>query len=90
MNTILEKVQEEVIKWTGVTAESHRFGGIEFRLNKREMGQTQGDRLTDLHFPMKIRNELVISGRVSPHHILSKSGGVSYWMNRDEEDVYLS
>jgi Family of unknown function (DUF5519) len=28
------------------------------------------DRLADLPFPMKIRDELVNSRRVSPHHVL--------------------
>jgi Family of unknown function (DUF5519) len=87
MNTILDKVQNEILKWPGVTAEPHRFGGIEFRLNKREMGHIHGNRLADLPFPMKIRNELVNSGRVSPHHVLPQSGWVSYWINRGEEDI---
>jgi hypothetical protein len=36
---------------------------------------------------MKIRNELVNSGRVSPHHVLPQSGWVSYWKNNGEKDV---
>jgi hypothetical protein len=36
---------------------------------------------------MKIRNELVNSGRVSPHHVLPQSGWVSYWINNGEKDV---
>ena len=70
-----------------MSAEAHRFGGIEFRLNKREMGHMHGDRLVDLPFPMNIRNELVNSGRVSPHHVSPQSGWVSYWINKGGEDV---
>ena len=36
---------------------------------------------------MKIRNELVNSGRVSPHHVLPHSGWISYWINNGEKDV---
>ena len=36
---------------------------------------------------MTIRNELVSSGRVSPHHVLPQSGWVSYWINNGEKDV---
>jgi hypothetical protein len=87
MNMILERIKKEILSWPSVTAEQHRFGGIEFRLNKREMGHIHGDRLADLPFPMKTRNELVNSGRVSPHHVLPQSGWVSYWINKGEDDV---
>ena len=87
MTNILESIQKEILSWPFVTAETHKFGGIEFRLNKREMGHIHGERLVDLPFPMKIRNELVSSGRVSPHHVLPQSGWVSYWINNGEKDV---
>ena len=32
MNTILERIRKEILTWPNVTAEPHRFGGIEFRL----------------------------------------------------------
>lgn len=87
MTNILESIEKEILSWPYVTAETHRFGGIEFRLNRREMGHIHGERLADLPFPMEIRNELVNSGRVSPHHVLPQSGWVSYWINNGEEDV---
>lgn len=78
MTNILESIEKEILSWPYVTAETHRFGGIEFRLNRREMGHIHGERLADLPFPMEIRNELVNSGRVSPHLVLPQSGWVSY------------
>jgi hypothetical protein len=84
---ILEKIKKELLSWPGVTAEQHKFGGIEFRLNKREMGHIHGDRLADLPFPMKIRDNLVNSGRAFPHHVMPQSGWVSYWIEKGEEDV---
>ena len=86
MSTIIESIKKEILSWPYVTSEPHRFGGIEFRLNKKELGHIHGDRLADLPFPMSIRNDLVNSGRVSPHHVLPKSGWVSYWI-RDEADI---
>ena len=52
MSMILEKIKKEILSWPNVTAEQHKFGGVEFRLNKREMGHIHGDRLADLqvHF----------------------------------------
>jgi hypothetical protein len=86
MSTILESIKKELLSWSFVIAEPHRFGGIEFLINKREMGHIHGDRVADLPFPMSVRNELVNSGRVSPHHFLPQSGWVSYWI-KGEEDI---
>ena len=87
MSIILEKIKKELLSWPGVTAEQHKFGGIEFRLNKREMGHIHGDRLADLPFPMKTRDNLVNSGRAFPHHVMPQSGWISYWVEKGEEDV---
>lgn len=83
---IFKKISKEILSWSGVTSGVHRFGGIEFRIGRKEMGHLHGDTLADIPFPMHIRNELVESGRVSPHHILPKSGCVSKWI-KSEEDI---
>lgn len=83
---ILEKINKEILSWPGVTTGQHRFGGTEFRVGKREMGHIHGDKLADLPFPMQVRNELIESGRASPHHILPESGWVSKLI-RSEEDM---
>ena len=87
MSNILASIQKQILSWPNVTAELHRFGGLEFKFNKRELGHLHGERVADLPFPMTTRNELVNSGRVSPHHVLPQSGWVSYWINNGEGDV---
>lgn len=75
---ITDQIRREVLSWPGVTEEPHRFGGIEFRLGKRELGHLHGDYLADLPFPVRVREELVAAGKAMPHHILPASGWVSY------------
>jgi Family of unknown function (DUF5519) len=58
---------------------------LEFKVGGREMGHLHGDTLADLPFPMNIRNMLVNSGNVSPHHILPQSGWISKWIRSDED-----
>jgi hypothetical protein len=87
MSKVLERIKNEILSWPDVSVVPHQFGGIEFRLNKRELGHIHGDSLADLPFPMSVRNELVNSGRASPHHVLPQSGWISYWFERGEEDV---
>ena len=87
MNTqITQTIKEAILKWPGITTEPNRFGGIEFLVNKKEMGHLHGEKLADLPFPVEIRKELVASGRALPHHIYPESGWVSYWI-RNSEDI---
>ena len=65
-----EKIQKEILSWPNVTAQPHKFGGIEFRVNKRETGHIHGEHVADLPFPMKTRNDLVNSGHVSLHGLI--------------------
>lgn len=81
-----EIIQREVSGWPEVEAKPHRFGGVEFRVNGREIGHLHGDRLADLPFPQKVREELVEAGRAKLHHVLPQTGWVSYPI-RGEEDV---
>lgn len=80
------KIRNAVSEWSGVTIHPHRFGGIEFRLGKRELGHIHGDSLLDIPFPMPIRNKLIHSRRVQPHHILPESGWVSFYI-KTENDI---
>jgi hypothetical protein len=60
-----------------VEAAPHRFGGVEFRLGRRELGHLHGDRIADLPFPRRVRDELVAEGRARPHHVLPHSGWIT-------------
>ena len=79
------RIAHEVGSWDGVTVSPHRFGGVEFRVGRRELGHVHGDRLADLPFPIAIRRELVAAGRAEPHHILPQSGWISLWIRHDAD-----
>ena len=64
-------------EWPGVEQAPHRFGGLEFRLGRRELGHLHGDRIADLPFPRRVRDELIAEGRARPHHVLPDSGWVT-------------
>ncbi|MGQ0568712.1 MAG: luciferase domain-containing protein [Armatimonadota bacterium] len=85
MVTVAQMIQHEVLGWPGVTAEPHRFGGVEFRINHREIGHLHGSRLADLPLPKRIRDELVTSGRAVPHHVLPNSGWVSFYISGPQD-----
>lgn len=83
-HTAFEAVRAEVAGWEGVTTHDHRFGGIEFRLGRRELGHLHRS-IADLPFPRAIRDELIAAGRAMPHHILPNSGWVTVSMRTPAE-----
>jgi hypothetical protein len=79
-----QRIRRELLAWPGVVEAPHRFGGVEFRLGRRELGHLHGDRLADLPFPVRVREELVREGRAVPHHVLPESGWVSFPIRDDD------
>ena len=81
-----KSITEAVTSWPGVTAQPHRFGGVEYGIGKREIGHIHGDHLVDIPFPKKVRDEIIAAGRARPHHVLPETGWVSFHL-RQESDV---
>jgi hypothetical protein len=72
-----DRIEREVGSWAGVTVHPHRFGGIEFRLGRHEIGHLHGDHLADLPFRKPVRDMLVETRRAEPHHRHPDPGWVS-------------
>ncbi len=80
-----QQITEAVESWPGVESAPHRFGGIEFRVGRRELGHLHGDRIADLPFPRRVRDELIAAGRARPHHVLPDSGWITISIRSDAE-----
>jgi Family of unknown function (DUF5519) len=81
MEDIGGRIEREVASWDGVTVHAHRFGGVEFRLGRRELGHIHPDGWADLPFTSRIREMLVQTGRAVPHKF-----GVRGWVSSDLDD----
>ena len=82
----LTAIEREVLSWPGVTKEPGRFNSVSFTVGRREIGHLHGNRMADLPFPVRIREELVASGRADLHYVHPKSGWVTYYI-RGEQDI---
>lgn len=71
------RITATVSSWPQVQVAPHRFGGVEFRVGRRELGHLHGERIADLPFPRRVRDELIAAGRARPHHVLPDSGWVT-------------
>ena len=70
--------------WPDIEVGAHRFGGVEFRLGRRELGHLHGDSHADIAFPRRVRDELVAAGRALPHRAIPDSGWVSVPLDGEE------
>lgn len=75
MEDIRARIEQEVGSWHGVTVHPHRFGGVEFRLGRRELGHLHTT-WADLPFTARIREMLLETGRAEPHR-----AGVRGWVS---------
>jgi hypothetical protein len=79
------QITAAVLGWEGASVVPHRFGGVEYRLGKRELGHIHGDHLLDIPFPVKVRQEIVAAGLAQPHHLLADSGWVSFYLKESAD-----
>ena len=72
-----DRISAVVGSWPDAEVGAHRFGGVEFRLGRRELGHLHGESHADIAFPRRVRDELVAAGRAQPHRAIPDSGWVS-------------
>ena len=82
--TAIDTVRRALAGVDGITVHAHRFGGIEFRVGRRELGHLHRS-FADLPFPRRVRDELIAAGRARPHHVLPDSGWVTVPMRTASE-----
>jgi hypothetical protein len=83
---LIEKVEVQVSTWPGIHTSIHKFGGLQFNFNKKEIGHIHSNGLLDILFSKKIKSELILKGRARDHHIFKDSGWVSFYI-KDESDL---
>lgn len=85
LTSIYPAIQTAVTAWDGITTEAHRFGGVEFKLGKVEIGHIHRNGMVDIPFTRKIREALVTSGAAQEHHLLANSGWISFYIRHDTD-----
>ncbi len=80
-----DKLDVVISGWPGVVSGTHRFGGSEWRLGRREIGHIHGDELVDIPFPKRLRDELVAAHQVEAHHVRPDSGWVTLRLETDDD-----
>jgi hypothetical protein len=73
-----DEIENEVMSWKRTSIRVHKFGGIQFNIDEREIGHIHGNGLLDIPFTKKIKQDLLLAGRVKDHHVFKNSGWISF------------
>ncbi|HEX9796320.1 MAG TPA: luciferase family protein [Anaerolineales bacterium] len=82
-----ERIRQAALRWPGVQAQPHRFGGEAYLLGGGEIGHRHGDSVVDIPFPRAVRDELVASGQAKPHRFTPPGSGWVTVFLRQPSDV---
>ena len=86
MREKIEQIKQTITGWPGVSANPHRFGGLEFNLGSVEIGHLHLNGMVDIPFSSKIRKQLLEEKRAEPHHLLPETGWITFYI-RSAADV---
>lgn len=84
----IEAIEAEVLTWSRTSAGLHKYGGVQFNHNGRELGHIHGNGLLDMRFSRSVKNELLTENRVTHHHIFINSGWISFYIRNKDDGQY--
>jgi predicted DNA-binding protein (MmcQ/YjbR family) len=82
----LDDIDNEMVKLPEVVISSHKYGGVQYNALGKEIGHIHGNGLVDIRFTKKLKAQICEEGKVEEHHILKKTGWLSFQL-KDSEDV---
>lgn len=84
----IDDIECEVLRWPGVYKSLHKYGGLQFNFDGRELGHIHSNGLLDIRFSRKIKEKLLTEGRVTEHHIFKKSGWITFNIRNQHDAMY--
>lgn len=84
----MDEVEAEVSSWDNVTMRLHKYGGIQFDYNGKEIGHIHSNGLLDMLLNRKLKGEFMTDGRIQDHHSFKNSGWISFYLKNAEDKYY--
>jgi len=81
----IESLESRASELFGAKLCVHRFGGVGFVVSESELGHVHGNGLFDAFVGKENRDAAVASGLALPHHVLPRSGWVSFWLETEAD-----
>ena len=82
----VDRIEAEVMTWPGTTRTVHKYGGLQFNFQGRELAHIHSNGLLDMLLSRAIKEQYLDEGRISDHHTFRNSGWISFYI-RDFGDA---
>jgi Family of unknown function (DUF5519) len=84
----IDAIEMEVSSWPNVSVQLHKFGGVQFDFDNKEIGHIHGNGTLDLLLSRKTKSELLIEGRIRDHHTFKNSGWITFLVRTSEDTEF--
>lgn len=84
---MIDDITNQITAWDNVTSAPHRFGGVEYRLHKTEIGHVHRGGQVDILFSKAIREQLIAENKAELHHILPESRWITFRIRDHVDDI---
>lgn len=84
----LDEIETEVLTWKGMSAATHKYGGLQFDLHGIEIGHIHSNGIMDVLLTRQLKQELLEEGRVVHHHVFSQAGWISFYITSISDKEY--
>lgn len=81
----IDDIETEVLLWDNTNAHLHKFGGIQFDVNKKEIGHIHSNGILDILFSREIKAQLIKEGKAKEHHTFPNSGWITFYIKTRED-----
>lgn len=81
----IESIEASIAAREGISVSIHKFGGLQFNYFQREIGHIHSNGILDIRLNNQQKKALIEKGLVEEHHVLKKSGWVSFYIRSDAD-----
>ena len=81
----IDDIEKEVLSWEKTSARIHKFGGIQFDHDKKEIGHIHSNGLLDILFSKEIKGKFLMEGKVKGHHTFRNSGWITFQIKAQKD-----
>lgn len=84
----MDDIEREVSGWEKVNLGLHKYGGVQFNYNNRELGHIHGNGLLDMLLNLTLKQQLKQDGKILDHHVFKDNGWISFYIKTKADKDY--
>ena len=84
----IDEIESEFLSWEGTNISMHKYGGLQFNQNQKEIGHLHSNGLMDILYSRKVKSQLLKEGRISAHHLFNDTGWISFIIQSKSDVTY--